>query len=41
MNAPQSDLTPAQRRQAFDRAIWDLDDYLTRKAAEEAAQQTA
>lgn len=38
MNAPHS-LTPAERREAFDRAIWDLDDYLTRKAQEKANQQ--
>lgn len=38
LTAPHS-LTPAERREAFERAYWDWAEYLTRKAAEKAAQQ--
>lgn len=34
-----SELTPAQRREAFERAYWDWAEYLTRKAQEKATQE--
>ena len=38
MIAPHS-LTPAERREAFNRVVWDWAEYLTRKAQEKANQQ--